>query len=71
VTLFGYGNASAPADAAACNHYWECRHNQSRYFSGAQGNHDWHAQWRAIEALVAAGAVRYRPPAQRRRPEGG
>ena len=64
-TLFGFGNATDPSEAASCLHYWvppeACGWNQSRaegnlmtgwnqsrYFSGRMGNHDWHAQWRVL-----------------------
>ena len=35
--------------------------NQSRYFSGRMGNHDWHAQWRVLSNLIRHGVVRYVP----------
>ena len=50
-----------------CQHYWDAPgrcHNQTRYFSGRMGNHDWHAQWRVLEGLVASGALSYHPPTQ-------
>ena len=48
VTLFGFGNDSDAGTSAACGHYWECSRNQSRYFGGKSGYHDWHAQWRVL-----------------------
>jgi len=61
-TLFGFGNDSDITAASQCNHYWECRFNQTRYFSGKMGNHDWHAQWRSLTSLIATGWLRYHPP---------
>ena len=37
VHLFGFANYSNAAAAAICNHYYDCRWNQSRYFSGKVG----------------------------------
>ena len=39
---------------------WQCA-NQTRYFSGKKGNHDWHAQWRVLSNLIRHGVVRYVP----------
>ena len=55
VTLFGFGNDSDAGTAATCAHYWECSRNQSRYFGGKAGYHDWHAQWRVLSDWVAEG----------------
>lgn len=62
VSLYGFANDSDVATKAFCNHYYDCRFNQSRYFSGKMGYHDWHGQWRVLEALVHLGALRYVPP---------
>ena len=59
VTLFGFGNDSDAGTSAACGHYWECSRNQSRYFGGKSGYHDWHAQWRVLSDWVATGVVSY------------
>ena len=53
VHLFGFANDSNVAATSTCNHYYDCRYNQSRYFSGKMGHHDWHAQWRLLSNLVA------------------
>ena len=53
-------------DAAdVCDHYWECRHAQRRYFGGRLGNHDWHGQWRVISALAARRVVAFHAGAHR------
>ena len=57
VTLFGFANDSNAQSAASCNHYYDCRYNQTRYFSGKMGHHDWHAQWRLLESLISRRAV--------------
>ena len=57
--LFGFGNDSDAGTSAACGHYWECSRNQSRYFGGKSGYHDWHAQWRVLSDWVATGVVSY------------
>uniref|UniRef100_A0A7S0NWS0 Uncharacterized protein n=1 Tax=Calcidiscus leptoporus TaxID=127549 RepID=A0A7S0NWS0_9EUKA len=65
VSLYGFGNQSAAAalatgvSASTCGHYWECSRNQSRYFGGKAGYHDWKAQWRVVQHFVDAGAVRF------------
>ena len=59
VTLFGFGNDSDAGTAATCAHYWECSRNQSRYFGGKAGYHDWHAQWRVLSDWVASGNLSY------------
>ena len=66
VSLFGFGNASDAKiangtgnHASACGHYWECSRNQSRYFGGKAGYHDWHAQWRVLSDWVASGNLSY------------
>ena len=61
VSLFGFGNASDTlvrnSSSEECGHYWECSRQQSRYFAGKSGYHDWHAQWRLVSAwLDRAGA---------------
>jgi hypothetical protein len=59
VSLFGFGNASDTRNSSSdeCGHYWECSRQQSRYFAGKSGYHDWHAQWRLVSAWLArAGA---------------
>ena len=38
---------------------WQCA-NQTRYFSGKMGNHDWHAQWRVLDALIRHRHLAYR-----------
>eukprot|EP00965_Chrysotila_dentata_P013766 456688-Pleurochrysis_carterae.AAC.4 len=58
-TLFGFGNDTDSSTAGTCNHYWECKYDQTRYFSGKMGNHDWHAQWRVISQLAEREIVRY------------
>lgn len=62
VSLFGFGNDTDPSHAAHCNHYYDCRTNQTNYFAGRMGYHDWHGQWRALAALIDLGAIRYHPP---------
>ena len=59
LALFGFGNDSDAGTSAACGHYWECSRNQSRYFGGKSGYHDWHAQWRVLSDWVATGVVSY------------
>ena len=59
VRLYGFGNASDTTVNAtqACGHYWECSRQQSRYFGGKAGYHDWQAQWRLVSSwLDRAGA---------------
>lgn len=62
VSLFGFANDSDARMAGFCNHYYDCRFNQTRYFSGKMGYHDWHGQWRVLSGLVELGALRYVPP---------
>lgn len=62
VSLFGFGNDSDPGMQGHCNHYYDCRTNQTNYFAGRMGYHDWHGQWRALAALIDLGALRYFPP---------
>ena len=62
VSLFGFGNDSDPGMQGHCNHYYDCRTNQTNYFAGRMGYHDWHGQWRALAALIDLGAMRYYPP---------
>jgi hypothetical protein len=62
VSLFGFGNDSDPGMQGHCNHYYDCRTNQTNYFAGRMGYHDWHGQWRALAALIELGAMRYHPP---------
>ena len=59
VTLFGFGNDSDATMQGHCNHYYECRTNQTNYFAGRMGYHDWHAQWRVLSDWVATGVVSY------------
>jgi len=68
VTLFGFGNVSDGRTSSTCNHYWECNTNQTVYFSGRMRNHDWKAQWRALDSLIGAGAIQYHAPEGRQRP---
>ncbi|KAL1504173.1 hypothetical protein AB1Y20_010582 [Prymnesium parvum] len=53
VSLFGFGNASDTNATSTCGHYWECNRNQSRYFAGKQGYHDWKAQWRLLSLWIS------------------
>ena len=64
VSLFGFANDSDKSALAQsqCNHYYDCRFNQTRYFSGRMGYHDWHGQWRVLSALVELGALEYHAP---------
>jgi hypothetical protein len=62
VTLFGFGNVSDPQSSGTCKHYWECRSNQTTYFSGRMRNHDGKAQWAVLASLIELGAVNYRKP---------
>jgi len=62
VTLYGFANDSNLQAASTCNHYFDCKFNQSRYFSGKMGHHDWHAQWRLLESLILRGHVHYVAP---------
>ena len=62
VTIYGFANYTEDATRAFCNHYYDCRFNQSRYLSGKMGYHDWQGQWRVLAALVDLGALRYRAP---------
>ena len=63
VTVFGFGNGSDPESAGVCGHYWECSRNhtkyrnQSKYFRGKGGYHDWTAQWRVLQDWVSRGLV--------------
>lgn len=59
VSLYGFGNDSDTSSAGDCRYYWDCRFNVTRYFSGKQGNHDWHAQWRALSALIDTGDLQF------------
>lgn len=62
VSLFGFGNDTDPVMQGHCNHYYDCRTNQTNYFAGRMGYHDWHGQWKVLAALIDIGAVRYVPP---------
>ena len=42
--------------------YYDCRTNQTNYFAGRMGYHDWHGQWRALAALINLGAIEYVAP---------
>lgn len=64
VTLFGFGNVSDSKSSGTCNHYWECRSNQTVYFWGKMKNHDWNAQWAVLSSLIELGAVNYSKPKQ-------
>ena len=63
VTLYGFGNGSDTSGAGVCGHYWECSHNnskyrnQSKYFRGKGGYHDWQAHWRVLQHWVDRGAI--------------
>eukprot|EP00908_Phaeocystis_cordata_P007406 Transcript_18046.p1 GENE.Transcript_18046~~Transcript_18046.p1 ORF type:complete len:407 (-),score=131.54 Transcript_18046:79-1245(-) len=61
VTLYGFGNDSHPNSSNACRHYYDCKFSQRRYFSGKQGYHNWHHQWRVLSWWIRAGALRYEP----------
>jgi len=53
VSIYGFGNASdANATGTECGHYWECSRQQSKYFAGKAGYHDWYAQWRVVSAWL-------------------
>lgn len=68
IDVYGFGessprpSANATAEAAQCDHYWECRTDQRAYFGGAGHTgpraHDWSAQSNALTWLEAVGAVR-------------
>lgn len=62
VSLFGFGNDSDTRMQGHCNHYYDCRTNQTNYFAGRMGYHDWHGQWRALAALINLGAIEYVAP---------
>ena len=53
---YGFGNGSDTTSAGVCGHYWECSRNhskyrnQSKYFRGKGGYHDWQAHWRVLSA---------------------
>lgn len=61
VSLFGFGNATDAqlpnASSEECGHYWECSRQQSRYFAGKSGYHDWNAQWRLVSAWLSRAAA--------------
>ena len=58
VALYGFGNGSDTTSAGVCGHYWECSRNhskyrnQSKYFRGKGGYHDWQAHWRVLQDWV-------------------
>ena len=62
VSLYGFGNDSDPVMQGHCNHYYDCRTNQTNYFAGRMGYHDWHGQWRVLAALINLGVLEYVPP---------
>ena len=62
VSLFGFGNDTDPRMQGHCNHYYDCRTNQTNYFAGRMGYHDWHSQWKVLDTLISLGAVRYHAP---------
>ena len=62
VSLFGFGNDSDASMQGHCNHYYECRTNQTNYFAGRMGFHDWHGQWRVLNALAHLGVLKYVAP---------
>jgi hypothetical protein len=62
VSLFGFGNDTDPRMQGHCNHYYDCRTNQTNYFAGRMGYHDWHGQWRVLSSLIELGAINYVPP---------
>ena len=51
--------------AGVCGHYWECNHNnskyrnQSKYFRGKGGYHDWQAHWRVLQHWVDRGIIHF------------
>ena len=63
VTLYGFGNGSDTSGAGVCGHYWECSRNhskyrnQSKYFRGKGGYHDWQAHWRVLQHWVDRGVI--------------
>ena len=62
VSLFGFANDSDARMMGFCNHYYDCRFNQTRYFSGKMGYHDWHGQWNFLARLIRLGELAYIPP---------
>jgi hypothetical protein len=62
ISIYGFANFSDLATQSFCNHYYDCRFNQTRYLSGKMGYHDWAGQWRVLSALVRLGAVQYHAP---------
>ena len=62
VSIYGFGNASdaklrnGSDQAVACGHYWDCSRQQTKYFAGKQGYHDWNAQWRVFSGWLDAAA---------------
>lgn len=58
VSLYGFGNASdargngTGGHAQQCGHYWDCKRQQSTYFAGKQGYHDWNAQWAVLSGWI-------------------
>ena len=38
--------------AQQCGHYWDCKRQQSTYFAGKQGYHDWNAQWAVLSGWI-------------------
>ena len=63
VTLYGFGNGSDSSGSGVCGHYWECSRNhskyrnQSKYFRGKGGYHDWQAHWRVLQHWVDRGVI--------------
>lgn len=65
VALYGFGNGSDASTSGLCGHYWECSRNhtkyrnQSKYFRGKGGYHDWQAHWRVLQNWVDRGVIRF------------
>ena len=43
-----------PRAGSTCARYWDCGYNQSKYFAGKAGYHEWHAQWRLLSTWIEA-----------------